>query len=277
MQRDGKSKTAGAATVASASNLTLIPAGKCGDNSSELVANHRIEELDRDSLSAFRLDTDRFPAGTGGYRCGRSCPRRRCSFAVARGGSTPFDVAQRAQATFSNSRILGFVLNAVKDAAAERFLLLQLLRWTGSQRQRQALKGAAKSGMIRLFNVYYPTRTLVLLLCEALLVGGSFLLATAYLIGPDTDIALIYENGLLKIAAITVLTLLLSYYFDLYRAATHLRPLGDLLSPAAGSQCSFLFSRRGRLFLSRHGHRSQCSGRRHIHSCHCPRYLAMGI
>ncbi|HEV2485792.1 MAG TPA: TIGR03013 family XrtA/PEP-CTERM system glycosyltransferase [Terracidiphilus sp.] len=70
--------------------------------------------------------------------------------------------------------------------------------------------------MIRLFNVYYPTRTLVLLLCEALLVGGSFLAATAYLIGPDTYIALIYENGSMKIAAITVLTLLLSYYFDLY-------------------------------------------------------------
>jgi hypothetical protein len=43
--------------------------------------------------------------------------------------------------------------------------------------------------MIRLFNVYYPTRTLVLLLCEALLVGGSFLLATAYLAGPDAYIA----------------------------------------------------------------------------------------
>ena len=70
--------------------------------------------------------------------------------------------------------------------------------------------------MIRLFNVYYPTRTLVLLLCEALLVGGSFLLATAYLLGPDTYIALIYENGILKILGITVLTLLLSYYFDLY-------------------------------------------------------------
>jgi sugar transferase (PEP-CTERM system associated) len=70
--------------------------------------------------------------------------------------------------------------------------------------------------MIRLFNVYYPTRTLVLLLCEALLVGGSFLLATAYLNGPDTYIALIYENGTLKIAGITILTLLLSYYFDLY-------------------------------------------------------------
>ncbi len=70
--------------------------------------------------------------------------------------------------------------------------------------------------MIRLFNVYYPTRTLVLLLCEALLVGGSFLLATTYLMGPDAYIVLFYENGFLKIAGITGLTLLLTYYFDLY-------------------------------------------------------------
>jgi Mrp family chromosome partitioning ATPase len=33
---------------------------------------------------------------------------------VARGATTPYDVAQRAQAAFSNSRILGFVLNDVK-------------------------------------------------------------------------------------------------------------------------------------------------------------------
>jgi sugar transferase (PEP-CTERM system associated) len=70
--------------------------------------------------------------------------------------------------------------------------------------------------MIRLFNVYYPTRTLALLLCEALLVSGAFLLTAAFRIGPDTYIALIYENGILKILGITVLTLLLSYYFDLY-------------------------------------------------------------
>jgi sugar transferase (PEP-CTERM system associated) len=70
--------------------------------------------------------------------------------------------------------------------------------------------------MIRLFNVYYPTRTLVLLFCETLLVAGSFLLATLCALGPDTYIVLIYENGLIKIAAITVLTLLLTYYFDLY-------------------------------------------------------------
>jgi sugar transferase (PEP-CTERM system associated) len=70
--------------------------------------------------------------------------------------------------------------------------------------------------MIRLFNVYYPTRTLLLLLCEALIVCGSFLLATTYMIGPDTYTTLVYQNGLLKIAAITAFTLLLSYYFDLY-------------------------------------------------------------
>jgi sugar transferase (PEP-CTERM system associated) len=76
--------------------------------------------------------------------------------------------------------------------------------------------------MIRLFNVYYPTRTLVLFFCEVLLVGGTFLLAATctFLIRPDGYIdlinALIYENGLLKIAGITAFTLLLTYYFDLY-------------------------------------------------------------
>ena len=70
--------------------------------------------------------------------------------------------------------------------------------------------------MVRLFNVYYPTRTLMLLLCEAFLVAGVLLLTATYQIGPDTYIALIYENGILKILGITTLTLLLSYYFDLY-------------------------------------------------------------
>jgi len=69
--------------------------------------------------------------------------------------------------------------------------------------------------MIRLFNVYYPTRTLVLLLCEALLVCGSFLLATTFLF-EDSYIVLFYENGIFKIIGITAVTLLLSYYFDLY-------------------------------------------------------------
>lgn len=70
--------------------------------------------------------------------------------------------------------------------------------------------------MIRLFNVYYPTRTIVLLLCEALIVGVCFLLATLLLAGPDTYLVLNYEYGWLKIFSLILITLLFSYYFDLY-------------------------------------------------------------
>jgi sugar transferase (PEP-CTERM system associated) len=70
--------------------------------------------------------------------------------------------------------------------------------------------------MIRFLNVYYPTRTVILLFCEAMIVGGCFLLATWIMRGPDTYIALQYEHGLLKISVITIVSLILSYYFDLY-------------------------------------------------------------
>ncbi|MGH9560723.1 MAG: exopolysaccharide biosynthesis polyprenyl glycosylphosphotransferase, partial [Terracidiphilus sp.] len=42
------------------------------------------------------------------------------------------------------------------------------------------------------------------------------MVAAIWLSGPDPSIPLIYENGLLKIAALTTFTLLLTYYFDLY-------------------------------------------------------------
>jgi sugar transferase (PEP-CTERM system associated) len=70
--------------------------------------------------------------------------------------------------------------------------------------------------MIRFFNVYYPTRTVILVLGEAFLVFGCFLLATLLVLRQDADIVLNYEFGWLKIIGVTVLTLLLSYYFDLY-------------------------------------------------------------
>jgi sugar transferase (PEP-CTERM system associated) len=71
--------------------------------------------------------------------------------------------------------------------------------------------------MIRFLNVYYPTRTVVLLLCEAAIVSGCFLAATWIMLGPpDAYIALHYEYGGLKIGVLTVVSLILSYYFDLY-------------------------------------------------------------
>ena len=70
--------------------------------------------------------------------------------------------------------------------------------------------------MIRLFNVYYPTRAIVLLLCEGLIVIACFLLATLLMAGQDFALVLYYELGLWKVLGLVVLTLLLSYYFDLY-------------------------------------------------------------
>jgi sugar transferase (PEP-CTERM system associated) len=70
--------------------------------------------------------------------------------------------------------------------------------------------------MIKLLNVYYPTRTVILILCEALLVGGSFVLASVIVLGANAFNVLGHDHGILKIAALTVCTILASYYFDLY-------------------------------------------------------------
>lgn len=70
--------------------------------------------------------------------------------------------------------------------------------------------------MIRVLNVYYPTRTVFLLLGEAIITVGCFLTATILVLGTDAYIALNYEYGLPKLACLTLLTILFSYYFDLY-------------------------------------------------------------
>ncbi len=70
--------------------------------------------------------------------------------------------------------------------------------------------------MIKLLNVYYPTRTVVLILCEALIVCGSFVLASAIVLGGETFNVLGHDHGIMKIAILTVCTILCAYYFDLY-------------------------------------------------------------
>jgi len=71
--------------------------------------------------------------------------------------------------------------------------------------------------MIRLLNVYYPTRTVMLLLCEAVIVASCFFVATFLVLGPDDAwIKLNYEYGYLKIAGLTFISLNFSYYFDLF-------------------------------------------------------------
>jgi sugar transferase (PEP-CTERM system associated) len=70
--------------------------------------------------------------------------------------------------------------------------------------------------MIKLWNVYYPTRTVVLILCEAMIIGGSFVLASALVLGPNTFVVLGHNRAITKIFIITVSTILCAYYFDLY-------------------------------------------------------------
>ena len=70
--------------------------------------------------------------------------------------------------------------------------------------------------MIRLFNVYYPVRTLILLVGEALVVWTSFLLAALVQYQQDSYLVLNYEGGYLKILIVTVLVLGFSHLLDLY-------------------------------------------------------------
>jgi sugar transferase (PEP-CTERM system associated) len=70
--------------------------------------------------------------------------------------------------------------------------------------------------VIRLFKVYYPLRTLILLLGEALIVWISFVLGTMLQNREDSWLLLNVDYGYLKILAVTGVVLLLSHWFDLY-------------------------------------------------------------
>ena len=81
--------------------------------------------------------------------------------------------------------------------------------------------------MIRLFHVYYPIRTLILLLGEALIVWTSFLLAAWVTLREDSYLVLNYEGGWIKLFIFTGVVLLCSHWFDLYDTA-RLNTKGEL-------------------------------------------------
>ncbi len=70
--------------------------------------------------------------------------------------------------------------------------------------------------MIRLLNVYYPTRTVFLLFSEFVIISACLYAAVWMVLGSDAYLALNYEYGTAKIAALTAGTMAVSYYFDLY-------------------------------------------------------------
>jgi capsular exopolysaccharide synthesis family protein len=95
------------------SNLSFIPAGTGVENAAELSGNNYIEELVRTLSREFDwIVTDSSPVVpvSDAVNLARACDG---VLLVARAASTPFDIAQRAQKEFKNSRVIGFVLNAV--------------------------------------------------------------------------------------------------------------------------------------------------------------------
>jgi sugar transferase (PEP-CTERM system associated) len=81
--------------------------------------------------------------------------------------------------------------------------------------------------LIRLFHVYYPIRTLILLLGEALIVWTSFLVAAVVALREDSYLVLNYEGGYIKLFVFTGVVLLCSHWFDLYDTA-RLNTRGEL-------------------------------------------------
>lgn len=70
--------------------------------------------------------------------------------------------------------------------------------------------------MVRVFNVYYPVRVIVLFAGEAAVVCAAFVLAVIIRAGSQSTLVLGYENGIYKILGFTLLALILLYYTDLY-------------------------------------------------------------
>ena len=116
LQRDLDPEAEEDKKVESISNLTFIASGRSCDHSSELVANHRMKELIEAVSPHFDwivIDAPPVLAVTDAVELARFSD---AVLLVARGATTPYEVAQRAKAAFSKSRVLGFVLNDVKDA-----------------------------------------------------------------------------------------------------------------------------------------------------------------
>jgi capsular exopolysaccharide synthesis family protein len=116
LQRNQTPRFMQGGTVHNIPEITFIPAGAGGDSAAELIASHRAEELVTTLAPHFDwilIDTPPTLAFTDAIDLARAAD---AVLLVARGASTPFDVAQRTQAAFSNARILGFVLNAVRNA-----------------------------------------------------------------------------------------------------------------------------------------------------------------
>jgi protein-tyrosine kinase len=115
MQR-AKPKEGGPSLPKGLSSLTFIPAGTDAKNAADLAGNFRFGALLEIVAPLFDwiiVDSSPVTLVSDGVNLAHHCDG---VLLVARGGTTKFQTAQRAMSELKASKILGFVLNAVKDA-----------------------------------------------------------------------------------------------------------------------------------------------------------------
>ncbi len=96
--------------------------------------------------------------------------------------------------------------------------------------------------MIRLFHIYFPSRTLVLVAMETILVMAAFLAASFIRFGADVHLQLLYEHGLRRILTAAVVCMLCMHYYDLY-GAFGVRTLSEIVARVVqvlGTACVIL-------------------------------------
>ena len=100
------------------SSLYFIPAGNEHDKAGDLSGNHRFEKLITAVAPSFDwiiVDSSTVNLVSDGVNLARSCD---AVLLVARGGVTKYEAAQRAVAELKASKLVGVVLNAVRNPVA---------------------------------------------------------------------------------------------------------------------------------------------------------------
>ncbi len=188
MQLPAENRDRDPSMAAVLNNITFIPGGDGGDQAADLSASKRFDELLTAVAPLLRLDHHRLSSRSAGVRCREPGQGLRCGAAgrALRHHHLPRRAARATGAEgFQHHRVC---IECRRQAAHERQLLLPL-------REQERIRPEHGARMIKLLNVYYPTRTVVLILCEALIVGGSFVLASAIVLGADTFNVLGHDHG----------------------------------------------------------------------------------
>ena len=115
MQRSKASDAEGSNDIQELANVTFIPTGSLHENASELINNQRIKDLVARASNSFDwilIDSPPALVFADAVDLARAAD---AVLLVVRGAQTSYDVAQRAKSSFVNSRILGVVLNDIKN------------------------------------------------------------------------------------------------------------------------------------------------------------------